>query len=101
MCFFFITELQTLIREILAFYAAWLQWSTKHCLLHHLNCASLEAFLVHYLQFSVSWFDIEFRKQKRLGFSPNQPTGPIWSSSRDVRPFICCLAFVAWGGGGG
>ena len=23
--------------------------------------------------------------------SPNRPTGPIQSSSRDVRPFICCL----------
>ena len=24
-------------------------------------------------------------------FSPNRPTGPIWSSSCDVRPYVWCL----------
>ena len=34
-------------------------------------------------------------------FSPNRPTGPIRSSSRDVRVFVCVLSpqecfFLAW-----
>ena len=26
-----------------------------------------------------------------LEFSPNRPTGLIWSRSRDVRPYVCCI----------
>ena len=27
-----------------------------------------------------------------LEYSPNRPTGPIWSSSRNVRPLLCLLS---------
>ena len=55
--------------------------------------------------YSLKWYicKIQYKPKMRKIFSPNRPTGPIWSSSRDVCPFVCVLSvvpfpcdFLAW-----